>query len=89
MSDPVTLAAAISAAGAVGGGALTAITSKKSQGAPQLNDISNKQVEPNNDAAWRNAQDMARRRRGVAANMLTDGKGNTAGSVSTKTLLGQ
>ena len=55
---------------------------------PQLDTI-NKEVTPNDDAALRNAQDMARRRRGVAANILTDGSGNTAGSVASKTLLGQ
>lgn len=48
-----------------------------------------KEVQPNTDAALRNAQDMARRRKGVAANILTDGSGTTAGSVATKTLLGQ
>lgn len=78
-------AAGLSTAGTVAG---SLIAKNKSQKTPQLDTI-NKEVMPNTDAALRNAQDMARRRKGVAANILTDGSGTTAGSVATKTLLGQ
>lgn len=78
--------AALTALSTAGG--LVAANKQKSS-TPQIASISNKEVTPNDDAALRNAQDMARRRRGVAANILTDGSGNTAGSVASKTLLGQ
>jgi len=81
-----TIAGVAGAAGAVGSALMA---SKANKAGPQLDTLSNKEVTPNNEAALRNAQDMARRRKGVAANILTDGSGNTSGAVASKTLLGQ
>lgn len=82
-----TIAAGASALGAVGSVAMAAKAAKN--GGPELQDVSNKQVNPNDEAALRAAQDMARKRKGIAANLLSDGVGGTAGSVSVKTALGQ
>lgn len=76
-------AVASTAAGAVASSLLN-----KSKG-PNLEAVDNKEVRPNDEAALRNAQDMARRRRGVAANLLSDGTTSTSGAVASKTLLGQ
>lgn len=86
MGTETLIAAGLAAASTAAGAVLSNRAAKKNQ--PQLDTI-NKEVAPNTDAALRNAQDMARRRKGVAANILTDGSGGTAGSVASKTLLGQ
>ena len=78
--------AIISAVGAVGGAVVAKNAAKKSSGMANLND---REVAPNDEAALRNAQDMARRRKGVAATILSDGTVAPAGAVASKTLLGQ
>jgi len=80
------IGAGLSTAGTVTG---SLIARNKSQKTPQISSINNLEVAPNDEAALRNAQDAARRRRGVSANILTDGSGSTAGAVASKTLLGQ
>lgn len=56
---------------------------------PELENINDKRETVNEDAALRNAQDLARKRKGIAANMLSGNAGSTAGSVGVKKALGQ
>lgn len=76
------ITAAVGAAGAV------AMALKKPK-SPTMANIDDKEVKPNDEAALRNAQDMARRRKGVAATILSDGTAAPANTVASKTLLGQ
>lgn len=59
----------------------------KVQAAPQVTEI--KQPVVNEEIVNRNAQDLARRRRGTGATLTGAGEGTTSGSVAAKSLLGQ